>query len=237
MKKYLALFISAIIILATFAGCKKAETIKTADNKEIPAVTQKDGGVIRDEAGNLIVYVTEANGRLTKGEDGEYVTSPVALERPIVVGRRVEAPLYSINIPNGWSDKLTVTDLDIVRDGTKDNLRIAIIKDTNMNDTLEQRTSVINLAKNNYPSAESNNKQITLENGINAQYMYTWVDDTGVREDDGKGNLTVISSFIGFIVFEYKGDIYSCNLSSNQNMNEDIDEIIDILNTIEFIKK
>lgn len=237
MKKYLALFISAIIILATFAGCKKAETIKTADNKEIPAVTQENGGVIRDEAGNLIVYVTEANGNLTKGEDGEYVTTPVALERPIVVGRRVEAPLYSINIPNGWSDKLTVTDLDIIRDGTKDNLRIAIVKDADMNKTLEQRTSVVNLAKNNYPTAESANKKIALENGIEAQYMYTWVDDTGVREDDGKGNLTVISSFIGFIVFEYKGDIYSCNLSSNQNMNEDIDEIIDILNTIEFIKK
>ncbi len=237
MKKYLALFISAIIILATFAGCKKAETIKTADNKEIPAVTQENGGVIRDEAGNLIVYVTEANGNLTKGEDGEYVTTPVALERPIVVGRRVEAPLYSINIPNGWSDKLTVTDLDIIRDGTKDNLRIAIVKDADMNKTLEQRTSVVNIAKNNYPTAESANKKIALENGIEAQYMYTWVDDTGVREDDGKGNLTVISSFIGFIVFEYKGDIYSCNLSSNQNMNEDIDEIIDILNTIEFIKK
>lgn len=238
MKKFFAVIISVILILTAFAGCKKkAETIKTADNKEIAAVTQENGGIIRDEAGNMVVYVTEANGKLTKGDDGEYVTTPLALERPIVVGRRIEAPLYSINIPDGWSDKLTVSDLDIIKDGTKDNLRIAVISDSNYNDTLEQRTSVISLTKSNYPTAESGNKQLALENGISAQYMYCWVEDTGVREDDGEGNLTVISSFIGFIVFEYKGDIYSCNLSSNQNMNEDIDEIVNILNTIEFIKK
>lgn len=237
MKKYFAAIISVILILAVFAGCNKAETIKTPDNKEIAAVTQKDGGIIRDEAGNMIVYVTEENGQISKDENGEYVTSPVALDHPIVVGRRVEAPLYAINIPDGWSDKLTVADLDIIRDGTKDNLRIQVVKDTTFTDTLSQRTSVVNLAKTNFPTAESGNKQITLENGISAQYLYAWVEDTGVREDDGKGNLTVISSFVGFIVFEHKGDVYSCNLSSNQNMNEDIDEITGILESIEFVKK
>lgn len=233
MKKYFALIICVIVVLTCFTACSpKADLIAN-----LPAVTQKDGGVIRDEAGNIIVNVTDVDGRLVKGDDGEYVTTPLALEHPIVVGRRVEAPLYSINIPDGWSDKLTSADLDIIRDGTKDNLRIAILKDTTLSKVLEQRTSTINLVNTNFPTAETGNKKFTIANGIEAQYMYGWVEDTGVREDDGKGNLTVLSSFIGFIVFEYQGDIYSCNLSSNNNMNEDIDEIISILNTIEFIKK
>lgn len=233
MKKYLALIICAITVLTCFTACKpKAELIA-----DYPAVTKEDGGIIRDDAGNIIVHVTDADGRQVKGDDGEYQTTPIALEHPIVVGRRVEAPLYSINIPKGWSDKLTSADLDIIRDGTKDNLRIAVIKDSSPSEVLEQRTSTINLVKTKFSNAESGNKKYTIANGIEAQYMYAWVEDTGVREDDGKGNLTVLSSFIGFIVFDYQGDIYSCSLSSNNNMNEDIDEIISILNTIEFIKK
>lgn len=232
MKKYFALIMCAIIILTTFAACKpKAELIEG-----YAAVTKEDGGVIRDEAGNIIVHVTDANGRQVEGEDGEYVTTPIALERPIVVGRRVEAPLYSINIPNGWSDKLTAADLDIIRDGTKDNLRIATVKDKSFSEILEGRTGSINFIKNNYPTAETGNKSITLKNGIEAQYMYGWVEDTGVREDDGNGNLTVVSTFLGFIVFEYADDIYACSLTSNNNMNEDLDEIIAILDTIEFIR-
>ena len=241
MKKYFALILSLIVILTCFTACKprikNGAVVENGAGEQVAVVTSPDGGIARDEAGNIIVLVTDENGKNVKDENGEYKTNAIAMDHAIVLGRRVEAKNYSVEIPDGWSDKLTSADLDIIRDGTKDNLRIAIVKDADMNKTLEQRTSVVNLAKNNYPTAESANKKIALENGIEAQYMYTWVDDTGVREDDGKGNLTVISSFIGFIVFEYKGDIYSCNLSSNQNMNEDIDEIIDILNTIEFIKK
>lgn len=232
MKKYIAIIICAVTVLGCFASCAKTPD----DVSGYPAVTEKDGGVIRDDSGNLIVYVTDINGKIEKDENGEKVTTPVALERPIVVGRRVEGPTYAINIPDGWSDKLTSADLDIIRDGTKDNIRLSHIKDSSLSEVLEQRQSVINIAKTNFPSAENGNKSITIGDGIKAQYMYVWVEDTGVREDDGKGNLTVISSFAGLIVFEHAGDVYSCFLSSNNNMNEDFDEILGILNTIEFFK-
>lgn len=232
MKKYIALILTAVVFLSCFAACaKKADLVG-----DYPAVTEKDGGVIRDEAGNLIIYVTDVNGKIEKGEDGEKVTTPIAIKHPIVVGRRVEGPTYALNIPDGWSDKLTAADLDIIRDGTKDNIRLSHIKDSSLSKVLEQRQSVINIAKSNFPTAESGNKSITIGDGIKAQYMYVWVEDTGVREDDGKGNLTVLSSFAGLIVFEHAGDVYSCLLSSNNNMNEDIDEIIGILSTIEFFK-
>ena len=232
MKKYIAIIICAVTVLSCFAACAKKPDLVG----DYPAVTEKDGGVIRDEAGNIIIYVTDINGKIEKGEDGELVTSPVAIKHPIVVGRRVEGPTYALNIPDGWSDKLTAADLDIIRDGTKDNIRLSHIKDTSLSEVLEKRQSVINLAKVNFPSAETGNKAITLGKDIKAQYMYAWVEDTGVREDDGKGNLTVMSSFVGLIVFEHAGDVYSCMLSSNNNMNEDIDEIISILSTIEFFR-
>lgn len=237
MKKIFALIICAVIVLTCFTACKpKADVITDAANNHYAAVTEDNGGLVRDQAGNIIVHVTDANGRQVEGEDGEPVTTPLALEHAIVVGNRVEAPLYSITIPNGWSDKLTVTDLDIMKDGTKDNLRIAVVKDTSYNDLLSSRSSTINLVASNYPASETGNKAITLKNGTEANYMYGWVEDTGVREDDGKGNLTILSSFIGFIIFEHAGDLYCCSLTSNQNMNEDIDDIIDILDSIEFVK-
>ena len=212
-------------------------TVINGGSDSLAAIEGEDGNIVRDEAGNVIVYVTDVDGNYLKDENGEFETTPATIDRHIVVGRRIEAPTYSINIPDGWSDKLTTFDLDIVRDGTKDNLRIGLIEDSTFDETLEQRTSVINIAKTNFPSAETGNKSITIGDGIKATYNYVWVEDTGVREDDGKGNLTAVSSFAGFIVFEYAGDVYSCSLISNNNMNEDIDEITDILNTIEFIKK
>ncbi|MBQ3045640.1 MAG: hypothetical protein IJO03_00910 [Clostridia bacterium] len=231
MKKYFALILCALTVLTCFTACApKAELVDG-----YAAVTKEDGGVIRDQAGNIIVHVTDENGRQVEGEDGEYVTTPIALEHPIVVGRRIEAPDYAINIPDGWSDKLTEADLDIMKDGTKDNLRILVLRDTTLNDVLESRAATINTLMKNFPSAEFGTKSVTVGDGISAQYTYGYVDDTGVREDDGKGNLTVISSFFGFIMFENNGDIYCCSLTSNRNMNENIDEILGILGTIEFI--
>lgn len=233
MKKYLAIIICAVIILGCFASCaQKAELID-----DYPAVTEKDGGVIRDEAGNIIVYVTDINGKIEKDENGEKATTPIAIQHPIVVGRRVEGPTYALNIPDGWSDKLTSADLDIIRDGTKDNIRLSYLKDaTSLSETLEQRKSLIDLTKVQYPTAETGNKTVNITDDISAQYMYAWVEDTGVREDDGEGNLTVLGMFVGVIVFEHAGDIYSCSLTSTNNMNEDIDEILGILGTIEFFK-
>lgn len=228
MKKIFALIICAIVVLTCFTACKpKADLIDG-----YAAVTKEDGGVIRDQAGNIIVHVTDANGRQVEGEDGEYVTTPIALEHAIVVGKRVEAPLYSLNIPDGWSDKLTHSDLDITKDGTKDNIRLSVLKDTTYNDLLSSRTAAIEELKADYPKSEIGNKSITFGDGITAQYMYGWIEDTGARDED----LNVLSSFLAYIVFEHGGDVYSGFLSSDRNMNDNIDEVIDILDTIEFIK-
>lgn len=228
MKKIFALIICAIVVLTCFTACKpKADLVEG-----YAAVTKEDGGVIRDQAGNIIVHVTDANGRHVEGEDGEYVTTPIALEHPIVVGRRVEAPFYSINIPDGWSDKLTVSDLDIIKDGTKDNIRLSVLKDITYSELLASRSSAIDELKADFPQTEVGNKSITFGDGITAQYMYGWVEDTGARDE----NLNVLSSFLAYIVFEHGGDVYFCSLTSDRNMNENIDEVIEILGTIEFIK-
>ena len=67
MKKYFALILTFILILTCFAACKpsiKDGTVVTEfGGQGHAAVTEADGGVKRDEAGNLIVLVTDENGR------------------------------------------------------------------------------------------------------------------------------------------------------------------------------
>lgn len=206
-----------------------------AQENNIVVMTQEDGGLARDEAGNIIAYVTDANGKFEKDKNGEYETTPVDIDRPAVIGRRIEGPTYALTIPDGWSDKLTYTDLDIIRNGTKDNIRLSVENNTDVDTVFEKKSSIITISKNNFPNAESESRSITLANNINAQYAYLWVEDTGVREEDENGNLNAVSSFVGIIVFEHADNVYCCMLSSNNNMNEDLQEIIDILNSIEFM--
>ncbi|MBE6771543.1 MAG: hypothetical protein E7547_05290 [Ruminococcaceae bacterium] len=235
MKKYFALIISVIIILSCFTACKpkikNGAVISDAASKNYAAVTEEGGEIARDEAGNLLLLVTDEHGRNVKDENGEYETKRVKIDHALVVGNKIECADYALTIPNGWSDKMSYADLIISRDGTEDILKISVTDDSSLNNVMETRLKSINLIKNNFPKAETGSKEITLGDEIIAQFSYAFVEDTGARDE----NLNVLSSYLGFIFFEHKGEVYTCMLTSNRNMTEQIDEIAGILNTIEFI--
>lgn len=235
MKKYFALIISAIIILSCFTACKpeiqNGAIISDAASNNYAAVTEEGGGIVRDEAGNLLLLVTDEDGRNVKDENGEYETNRVKIDHALVVGNKIECADYALTIPSGWSDKMSYADLIISRDGTKDVLKISVTDDSSLNEVMDTRMKSVNLIKNNYPAAESATKEITVSEEITAQFSYAFVADTGARDE----NLNVLSSYLGFIFFEHKGEVYTCMLTSDRNMTEQIDEITEILSTIEFI--
>ena len=80
MKKYFALIISVIVILTCFTACKPklkdGVLVTDAAGKGYAAVTQEGGGAARDDAGNLVVLVTDKNGKNVKGDNGEYRPTP-----------------------------------------------------------------------------------------------------------------------------------------------------------------
>ena len=97
MKKYFALIISVIVILTCFTACKPklkdGVLVTDAAGKGYAAVTQEGGGAARDDAGNLVVLVTDekrpktsraitANTRPTPSRSTMRSSSATALNAP-----------------------------------------------------------------------------------------------------------------------------------------------------------
>lgn len=235
MKKYFALILTAVILLTCFTACKpklkNGAIISDAASQQYAAVTEADGGLVRDEAGNLIVLVTDKNGKNVKDENGNIVTNPVAINNAIVIGNRIECPDYALTIPDGWSDKMSFADLIITRDGTKDTITIMSTDKKSLDEVIGEKSKGIHTVAGTFPKAPTETKKITIGENIQAQFTYIYVEDTGYRTEEGD----VVGSYYGYIFFQQGYNVYSCMLSSDRNMTEQLDEIIEILGTIEFI--
>lgn len=235
MKKYFALIITAIIVLTCFTACKPklkgGEVITDAANNNYAIVTQEDGGIVRDIGGNLVVLVTDENGKNVKDDNGEYVTQSVLLKHALVIGDRIECPDYSLVIPNGWSDKTSFSDLTISRDGTNDIVKISTIENKTKDELTEEKVKALRSIKSLYPGADFASRKVNIREDIEGDFSYVYVADTGSRDE----NLNVLSSYVGFIVFRHGANCYSCMLTSDRDMSDQIDEIVKILGTMEFV--
>lgn len=233
MKKIFALTISIIVILTCFAGCKakikNGALLTNAAGENFAVATKADGGIQRDEAGNLIVLVTDENGRNVKGDGGEYLTNPVALEHALVVGNRVECNEYSVVIPNGWSDAASFNGMNITKDGSLDALFIEA-KETPMDELMATSSQILNIMKSKYENTVYVNKAITVGD-IEGQFISAFVPDNGMSPESG----IPASSYVAYIFFEHGQYSYSCRITSDRNMNDDLGEITDIIASIEFI--
>lgn len=106
MKKILCIALSLIAIATAFAACGKSSIKDTAIvpgvNGEIAAVTQENGDSLRDDDGNMIVVVTNPDGKPIKDENGENATMPVEISHCMVIGDKIEYSSFSVTIPDGW---------------------------------------------------------------------------------------------------------------------------------------
>lgn len=236
MKKYFALIIAAVTVLTCFTACKPkikgGGIVSDAASNNYAAVTKENGGIERDQAGNLIVLVTDAKGKNVKDDNGEYATKAVALEHALVIGNRIECPNFALTIPSGWSDKMSFSDLVISRDGTKDVVKISVSTDKRVNDVVDEKQSATNQIKSLFPSAKSGAQEIKITDEISGEFFYAFVEDTGARDE----NLNVLSSYLGFIIFRHSTTVYTCMITSDRDVSDQIDDIAEILSTIEFIK-
>ena len=232
MKKYFALIISVIVILTCFTACKpkikNGAVIENGAGEQIAIVTSPEGGIVRDEAGNLIVLVTDENGRNVKDENGEYKTNAIAMDHAIVIGRRVETENYSVEIPDGWSNALTLNDLSITIDGTDESLVISE-KDVPASKAASAFLPLMENAVKNYSGVITENTSVQINDEITATYMSFFVPE--VKRDEA-GN--AVPAYIGFFFFEKAGHTYSCKIEGRRNISENLEEFTDILATINF---
>lgn len=106
MKKYLAIILATVAFTGALTACsgKIKDTANiVAGDKEVVAVTDKDGVISRDESGNALVVVTDEDGKAKKGEDGKVETSAVEVSHAVVMGDRIETATFSVIVPDGWA--------------------------------------------------------------------------------------------------------------------------------------
>ena len=233
MKKYFALILSLIVILTCFTACKprikNGAVVENGAGEQVAVVTSPDGGIARDEAGNLIVLVTDENGKNVKDENGEYKTNAIAMDHAIVLGRRVEAKNYSVEIPDGWSDALTLNDLSITKDGAVDESLVITSKEGTASQAMETVSLVFANMKKMYPTGDYRNETVEINDQITATYISAYIPNL---KKDENGN--AVAGFVGYFFFEKGGNTYSCKIEGRRDINENLKEFTDILATINF---
>ncbi len=225
MKKYFALIISLLVILTCFTACKpkiKNGTVLTdAGGNQYAAVTQEDGGIARDAAGNLLVLVTDANGKNVKGDDGEYLTNPVAIKNAIVIGNQVECKEFSVTIPDGWSNAHSTTGLSITKDNSDRALVINPVEGT-LDDAVSPVLQLINAMQSTYPDTVYVNTTEDLGN-YETKFISAFVPDTGTSP-----------SYLAYYFFKHNNTVYSCRITAAQDISNDLGEFKDIINSVQF---
>lgn len=228
MKKYFAVIFTFILILTCFVACKpklkEGSLITNYAGENYAAVTQADGGIVRDGAGNIVVLVTDEKGKNVK-ENGEYQTNAIAFNHALVIGNTIEMPEYSIQIPNGWSNSKSFNSLVLTKDGTTDTLTLSTVDDKSIADVSQERLSIINVTKANYENTVTESKTLSFGDIEEAAFYSVFVPDAGNGD----------SVYLSYIIFEKAGTVYSCMINAKSDISASIPEITDILATISFI--
>lgn len=225
MKKCFALIISLLVILTCFTACKpklkNGTMLMDAGGNQYAAVTQEDGGLARDDAGNLLVLVTDANGKNVKGDNGEYLTNPVAIKNAIVIGNQVECKEFSVTIPDGWSNAHSTTGLSITKDNSDRALVINPL-DGSLDSAVSNALLLINAMKTTYPDTVYIKTTENLGN-YETTFISAFVPDTGTSP-----------SYLAYYFFEYNHTVYSCRITAAQDISNDLGEFKDIINSVQF---
>ncbi len=224
MKKTIALLIVFMVVLTCFSACKRTNDIKGGvmatdfkGNGIVAVVTKEDGGIIRDEAGNVIILATDENGNTYK-KDGEYVTKAVAVEHAIIFDKHVEMADFSIDIPNGWSDAKSYDMLNISKDGADTMISIMTDRKAKLTDIQKAHATIVD-------AAATGNAVHTTQKIAGQDATVTYVYSTL------QGN----SIFVGYIDFMYQGAVFTVQISDTKDISSSMNDIIKIVETIQFV--
>lgn len=226
MKKYSICIIAAILMAATLSSCGKDKVdggaiVTNRAGQTVAAQTKENGRIDRDEAGNLILLATDENGKNVTDKDGKNVTKIQSLDHALVIGDRIECSSYALNIPDGWSNSNSFTDLIIQKDGTKDKIVISTFTGETLDSKREYRLKAMDTIKSSYENVKYSEYDTTID-GEKASVHELFVDAV-------EPNV-----FMSFYFFQHNGVVYAVTVSSDRDLTGNT-TVADILNTIEFI--
>lgn len=105
MKKYIAAILALVVVILSFTACSKGlkdGQLLSDGNQNYAALTEKDGNLVRDDAGQLVVLVTNERGEQVTKDDGSLETTAVGVSHAVTHGDKIEYSSFSITLPKGW---------------------------------------------------------------------------------------------------------------------------------------
>lgn len=130
MKKALIILTVFALVITVFTGCgnkiKGSENVTMAGEDAIPAMTQDDGALARDEEGRMIVAVTGENGEALTNSQGEVATTAVPVSVATLNGDLVESHFFRVTIPKGWKYSASYQNVIITSDDKNEENKIVI---------------------------------------------------------------------------------------------------------------
>lgn len=179
-KQVFAILLATLLILTTFAACGKKYLVYTdKDGVKHALLTDAEGNTMVNAFGQLVVGVTDKNGKLSKDADGNYETRAVEFPSSISNGNVYETANFKWEVPkNLWYfDENTLYKKD-----SEINIAISTVTDyENMNaleDGLDaQLASMISAANGQLASEKSKWAMVAGPNVL--QYDYEIKDQDG----------------------------------------------------------
>jgi hypothetical protein len=142
-KRYFIFLLAFFLMLFAFAACKKAEKngIPIIDDKGTTRVlaTNDSGETMTDDAGNLIIVVTDNAGNAE--------TQRVAPPDYYQYGDTIETPKYSLTIPKGWEKTGSGKDVRLSHPATNSELNLVTMDGKTYEDALDSAEQVAELFK------------------------------------------------------------------------------------------
>lgn len=227
MKKVIifALTLSALVCCFTACGKKIDGVLEITgeDKHTLAVVTQEDGNIKRDDDNNILVVVTDEDGKALTDKDGGNQTEIADLQTAFVYDNRIEFTDYFLDIPKGWSNHNSYSDLIITKDGSDEQIKIIRNDEKSYEEIVDGVKTMFNTVKNTFPEAKAENSSVKIgKEQCNLMSVYI------PKAADGN------PSYLAYAFLEHDTAVYSFMITAGKDLTEDFDEITEILNSVEF---
>ncbi len=225
MKKYIALALSLMTLACIFTACAKkpegTEAVTVEGGSTLAVLTKENGGLERDEQGDILVVVTEDNGKAVTDAEGKQETTQLNLQTAFVYDNRIEFRDYYLEIPDGWTNNVSYRDLGIKKDGSDEEIKIMRSEEKTLEEAFSSTETMFKSVKTMNPAAVSSRKGINI-NGESATLLYCYSE----TEND--------KTYLAYAFLEHDHALYTFMITAKHDLTEDFGEIESILNSVEF---
>lgn len=164
-KQVFAILLATLLILTTFAACGKKYLVYTdKDGVKHALLTDAEGNTMVNAFGQLVVGVTDKNGKLSKDVDGNYETRAVEFPSVVVNGSTYETPDFKLTVPERlWS----VSETGLTKNDSEIRVEIGgAPQPETLEAQAEANENFIALLKSNGVAVESTSEYFNLQSGV-----------------------------------------------------------------------